>query len=113
MKTIYLSEYKTAGDMVVNPDYAIRARNEIEEELRGGGSVTISFRDSGRVIAAFLKIMLGDLYAPEKGLADKADQIMVADAEPVREQQVAEIKKYSRMYYEDPALLDKILEEDC
>lgn len=112
MKTIYLSEYKTAGDMVVNPDYAVHARTEIEEELRSGGTIAVSFKDTDRVIAAFLKIMLGELYNPDKGLADAADRIQVVDADPVRERQVEEIKKYSRMSYEDPERLARILEED-
>lgn len=85
MKTIYLSEYKTAGDMVVNPDYAVHARTEIEEKLRSGGTIAVSFKDTDRVIAAFLKIMLGELYNPDKGLADAADHIQVVDADPVRE----------------------------
>ena len=98
--------------MVVNPNYAVQVRTEIEEELRSGGTVAISFKDTDRVIAAFLKIMLGELYSPDKGLADAADRIQVVDADPVREQQIEEIKKYSRMSYEDPEQLARILEED-
>lgn len=112
MKTIYLSNYKSIGDIVVNPDYAVRICAEIEEALRNCEQVVISFKDSGRVITAFLKVMLGELYSPDKGLADAADRIQVVDADPVRERQVDEIKKYSRMRFENPELLAQILEED-
>ena len=112
MKTIQLSSM-ASNDIVLDPRLAEGAFQEIVGCIRNGEKVAISFKDTKIVITAFLQVLIGKLFDPTLGIADKVDNMLVIeDASDDNKERVEQVKKYARMFYEDPARLDRILAED-
>lgn len=112
MKTIQLSSM-ASNDIVLDPRLAEGAFQEIVGCIRNGEKVAISFKDTKIVITAFLQVLIGKLFDPTLGIADKVDSMLIIeDASDDNKERVEQVKKYARMFYEDPARLDRILAED-
>lgn len=112
MKTLVLSEI-TGKKSLIDPSLTEPVFEEIKDSLQKNEPIAISFKGLERIITAVLNVAIGKLYAPELKIADKIDTLLtIVDANADQLDKVAQVKKYAKMFYDDPDRLTRITAED-